>query len=59
MNSINARSLVAIDEWIALEKKEGGKIDFANKTRKDLIIDMEKPRLFLKWLYYTWQLPKL
>ena len=59
MNSINARSLVAIDEWIALEKKEDGKIDFANKTRKDLIIDMEKPRLFLKWLYYTWQLPRI
>jgi hypothetical protein len=59
MNNVNARSLVAIDEWIALEKKSGGKIDFTNKTRKELIIDMEKPRLFLKWLYYTWQLPKL
>lgn len=59
MNSINARSLVAIDEWIKLEKKEGGPIDFKNKTRKELIIDMEKPRLIFKWLYYTWQLPKI
>ncbi|MFM2439793.1 MAG: hypothetical protein RLZ16_792, partial [Bacteroidota bacterium] len=59
MNNVNARSLVAIDEWIALEKKCGGQIDFKNKTRKELIIDMEKPRLIIKWLYYTWQLPKL
>lgn len=59
MNNVNAKSLVAIDEWIALEKKSGGKIDFKNKTRKELIIDMEKPRLTLKWIYYTWRLPKL
>jgi hypothetical protein len=59
MNNVNARSLGAIDEWIALEKKSGGTIDFKNKTRKDLIIDMEKPRLIIKWLYYTWQLPRL
>lgn len=59
MNSINARNLVAIDEWISLEKKSGGTIDFIKKTRKELIIDMERPKLILKWLYYTWKLPKL
>ena len=59
INSINARSLVAIDEWISFQQKNGKDVDYKKFERKDLIIDMEKPRLFLKWLYYTWRLPRI
>ena len=59
INSINARSLVAIDEWISFQQKHGNEIDFKKFERKALIIDMENPRLFLKWLYYTWRLPRI
>ena len=59
INSINARSLVAIDEWISFQQKHGKEIDFKKFERKALIIDMENPRLFLKWLYYTWRLPRI
>lgn len=59
INSINARSLVAIDEWISFHQKHGKEIDFKRFERKDLIIDMEKPRLFFKWLFYSWKLPRI
>lgn len=59
LNSINARSLVAIDEWISFQEKNGMNVDYKMFKRKDLIIDMEKPRLFVKWLYYTWRLPRI
>ena len=44
INSINARSLVAIDDWISFQEKNGKDVDFKKFKRKDLIIDMEKPR---------------
>jgi hypothetical protein len=59
INSINARSLVAIDEWINFHRKNGRDVELKKFERKALIIDMEKPRLFLKWLRYTWRLPTL
>jgi hypothetical protein len=59
INSINARSLVAIDEWIKFYAKHGSYVDLKSFERKALIIDMEKPILFLKWLYMTWRLPKM
>ncbi|MEP6683153.1 MAG: hypothetical protein ABJA35_07830, partial [Parafilimonas sp.] len=59
MNTINARSLVAIDQFIATQKKYGHKIDWWKLERKDMIVDMEKPRNILKWLKYIFKLPKL
>ena len=59
INSINARSLVAMDEWISFLEKNGKDLDYKKFKREDLIIDMEKPRLFLKWLFYTWRLPRI
>ena len=59
MNSINARSMVAIDEWIAFQKKYGANVNLKSFERKALIIDMERPNLFIKWLYYMWKLPRL
>jgi hypothetical protein len=59
MNTINARSLVAIDQFINTQKKYGGKVDWWKLQRKDMIVDMEKKRNILKWLRYVIQLPKL
>ncbi len=59
MNTINARSLVAIDQFIATEKKYGSKIDWWKLDRKDMIVDMERPSNILKWLKYIFKLPAL
>jgi hypothetical protein len=59
MNTINARSVVALDQFIRLQKKMGHKIDWWKLQRKEMIVDMEKPRNFLKWFYYIWRLPTL
>jgi hypothetical protein len=59
MNTINARSMVALDQFIFLQKKMRCKIDWWKLQRKDMIVDMEKPKNFLKWFYYIWKLPKL
>jgi len=58
MNTINARRLVAIDQFILTQKKHGRKIDWWKLERKDMIVDMEKKRNILKWLKYVYQLPK-
>jgi hypothetical protein len=58
MNTINARSMVALDQFIKFEKKKG-KLDWWKLERKDMIVDMEKPANFLKWFYYIWELPGL
>jgi hypothetical protein len=58
MNTINARSLVAIDRFIATQKKYGSKVDWRKLKRKDMIIDMEKPANIIKWLRYIYALPK-
>lgn len=57
MNTINARTLVALDQLLRLQKKTGQKINWAALQRKEMIVDMEKPVNFLKWLYYAWKLP--
>jgi hypothetical protein len=57
MNTINGRSLVAIDQFIATQKKYGSKIDWWKLERKDMIVDMEKSRNILKWLRYIFALP--
>ena len=58
MNTINARALVALDQFISLQKKTGSKIDWWKLQRKDMIVDMEKPVNFLKWLVYAYKLAK-
>jgi hypothetical protein len=57
MNTINARSLVALDQFVQQQKKN--KINWWQLQRKDMIVDMEKPGNFIKWLYYIWKLPGL
>jgi len=59
MNTINARSLVAIDQFIATQKKYGSKVDWWKLERKDMIVDMEKAYNILKWLKYIFKLPGL
>lgn len=58
MNTINARSLVAIDQFIATQKKYGQKIDWWKLERKAMIVDMQKPGNILKWLKYIYALPE-
>lgn len=58
MNTINARSLVAIDQFIETQKGNGGKVNWWQLQRKDMIVDMEKPANILKWLKYIYKLPK-
>jgi hypothetical protein len=59
MNTINARSFVALDQFVRSQKKAGKKIDWWQLQRSNMIVDMEKPRNFLKWLYYAYKLPGL
>ena len=59
MNSINARSLVAIDRFICLQKKTGAKISWNSVDRKYLICDMEKPANVLRWFYNIYFLSRL
>lgn len=59
MNTINARSMVALDQFVQFQEKKGGKIDWWKEDRKKMITDMEKPMNFLKWLHYCYTLPKM
>ena len=59
MNTINARSVVALDQFAKYQQQKGGRIDWWNEERKSMITDMEKPRNFLKWLHYCYTLPKM
>ena len=57
INAINARSLVAIDQFIRLQQKTNNIIDWRKRDRKDMICDMEKPANILKWVYYLLKTP--
>ena len=57
MNTINARSLVAIDQFIQLQKSKARKIDWWKMQRKDMICDMEKAVNIAKWVSYMFKLP--
>jgi len=59
MNTINARSMVAIEQFIATEKRLGKVIDWWQLQRKDMIVDMEKTKNILRWLYYIRKLPTM
>ncbi len=56
MNTINARSVVALDQFVRMQQKTGKKINWQQLQRKDMIVDMEKPGNFLKWLWYAYKL---
>jgi len=56
MNTINARSLVGIDQFIETQKRIGGKVDWWKLERKNMIVDMEKPANILKWLKYIYNI---
>lgn len=57
INTINARSLVALDKFVKMQKKKKGeKINWWQLQRKDMIVDMEKPGNFIKWLMYAYKL---
>ena len=58
MNTINARSMVALDQFIAYEKQHG-KVNWWQQERKAMIVDMEKPSNLIKWFSYMWKLPGL
>lgn len=59
MNTINARSMVALDQFVAFEKKMGKKINWWQLERKTMIVDMEKWRNIFKWIGYIFKLPAL
>lgn len=59
MHAIISRSMVVIDKMIGLEKQLGKPLNYKTLTRKQLICDMEKPKNILKWLYYSYKLPKI
>ncbi|HEX5154923.1 MAG TPA: hypothetical protein VFW07_25935 [Parafilimonas sp.] len=56
MNTINARSLVAIDQFIETQKKHKSRVDWWKLERKDMIVDMEKPGNFLRWFKYIYNI---
>ncbi len=59
MNTINARSMVALDQFVKYQEKNGKKINWWKEDRKSMITDMEKPMNFFKWLRYCYTLPKM
>lgn len=59
MHLIISRSVVVIDKMIHLEKQLGKPLHYKNLSRKQLICDMEKTKNIIKWLYYSYRLPKL
>lgn len=59
MNTVNARTLVAIEHFIRLEKSNGGIIDGWKLERKDLVVDMEKPVNILRWFKNIYRLQQL
>lgn len=59
MNTINARSLVAIEQFIKIQDKNKVKVNWWKMERKDMIVDMEKVSNILKWLKYIYRLPKI
>ena len=56
MNTINARSLVAIDQFIETQKKYKGKVDWWKLERKEMIVDMEQPGNIFKWFKYIYNI---
>lgn len=57
MHFIISRGLVALDHFIAIEKKKGKPLSMHALSRKELITDMQKPVNILRWLRYLYQMP--
>jgi hypothetical protein len=59
MHLITSRSIVVLDKMIHLENQLGRPLNFNQLSRKQLICDMEKGKNIMKWLYYSYTLPRL
>ncbi len=59
MNTINARSMVAINQFIRTQKKTVQPVNWWKLKRKSMIVDMEQPLNFIEWLYYIYKLPRI
>ena len=59
MNTINARSMVAINQFIKTQKKTVQQVNWWKLPRKAMIVDMEQPLNFIEWLYYIYKLPRM
>ncbi len=59
INTINARSMVAINQFIRMQKKTVQPVNWWKRQRKEMIVDMENPLNIIRWLYYIYTLPKL
>ncbi len=59
MNTINARSMVAINQFIRTQKKTVQPVNWWKLPRKAMIVDMEQPLNFIEWLYYIYKLPRI
>ncbi|MDQ6812303.1 MAG: hypothetical protein M3040_00975 [Bacteroidota bacterium] len=59
MHLILSRGVVVIDKMIKLEQQLGKPLHYNQLTRKQLICDMEKTKNIVKWLYYSYKLPRL
>ena len=59
MHLIISRGIIVIDKMIGLERQLGKPLNYKNLTRQQLICDMEKTKNILKWLYYSYKLPRL
>ncbi len=51
--------LVAINYMIKLEKIKGKPVNWFELARKELIIDMEKPKNLILWFFSLWKLMRL
>ena len=59
LNTINARSMVAINQFVRTQKKTVQKVNWWKLPRKAMIVDMEQPLNFIEWLYYIYKLPRM
>lgn len=59
MYGVIAQGVVALDNMIKHQQKLGAPVDCSRLSRKQLVVDMQKPRNVLRWIYYAYKLPGL
>lgn len=59
INTINARSLVALDQFCRQQQTNMQPTDWFKAKREEMIVDMEKPSNFFNWLKYIGKLNKI
>jgi hypothetical protein len=57
MYGVIAQGLVALDNMINLQRALGAPLDCKKLSRKQLVVDMQKPKNIIRWMYYTYTLP--